>query len=360
MRTPAILLTAVLVTLLMAGCFEWGGIKKNPDDGPDATTAAAATTAATPTTDASADCFADGVRAAVEAAIKDFDANFGKQAMTMRAVGTMEGDTGTVRLSIDPGREALQYAGTGDFGEGGEITTRTISHEYVVEFQGSSFYGRDHSPTSDLAFRGLHASLLSDLADDDEWGVAFLADEGGLDAAEATCTTISGVAVIQLVDRAEGIEIWVEAAAPHRPVHFEEESPGNDYAMDFSSDVPDIQIDRLLPRVPVTVYLQTDAYESNVRGGVYAEFTVAEGSEWAPFTEIDFQLIDEGDATVYFQDRLDHAYWDLADGDWFDYEDADGDAMVSTGDRFSYDLGAGLDILFMDVWADEIVDLQAA
>ncbi len=270
---------------------------------------------------------------------QDFETGLGDQPLTMRLEGTLEGEVDTIQIYLDPEHQALRMdSSDGDL--------RRVGPVYSIRSDEGAFQGRDHNPATG------YEAFLAEL-DEDE-APSFL-DDLVLEDYTVTCLTRGGTELLEFRYEQDGyLDVsHVEANAPYRVVSGQVTDPQlqDNFRVSVAYGRPLIIVDADARRVPLTLELEADNAFMNERGGLYMDATFKGGSEWAPFEELAFHLVDSGDGTVYASDRLADGAWDLGDGDYFEFRDKDDNGLLSEGDEMILDLGPGLDISFWDDWA---------
>lgn len=265
----------------------------------------------------------------------------GKVAFAMTLMGTIEGEVDEMLIKIDPAKQAF-------YTRSSEATITLVGESMSYSDDEEGWYARDHNPA-------VWQDFLEILNEDDESELSFLDDLSAADYA-STCATLGSVEVIEYRYEKDGVEDVkvLEQSPPYRFVSGKTVDPQlqDNFRTSVSYQTPSIAVDTSLPRMPITWFLEADVSSINDRGGIYMEATFTDGTEWAPFNELEFHLVDD-EGTVYRYDTLDDAAWDLDDGDYFEFRDKDDNRMLSTGDHIIMDLGPGLDIVFYDLWADD-------
>jgi hypothetical protein len=287
-------------------------------------------------------------RQAYDAGEEFFGDEFPEQAFTMQLEGTVEGEVGVFLIAHAPATQGIR-ALTPD----GEF--RVLGKYYTIDADDVQGYGRDHQPDA------TYDSFIEGFEEDDDGPTSFLDGLSFSDYA-ASCTTHQGQPAIEFRYERDGLKdvAIVLQAAPYRAVAGERVDPAlqDNYRVSLKYDVPTITLQTTLPRIPITAPLDVLQFYTNARGGQYMLAEFGSGTEWAPLSEVEYQLVDSV-GTLYLQDPLQEGTFDLGDGDVFRFDDRDNNNMLSADDVIEYDLGPSLDIAFWDTWANGSVNVVA-
>lgn len=330
-------LALISVAVLVAGC--------------SAASTTPSSTVAIPQTTTIAPCPDDGLRRSAYAdAGEFFEGDILRTAFTMRLEGTMEGKVGTRMLALDAVAKSVRVSD-------GDTDVRVVGTFYSVSSGDTKQYGRNHQ--AGAQYEGIVEILQASIHDAEP---DFL-DDLGVDDYTATCMDQGGVQAIRYSYQKDGrkdVKV-VERIGKHRPLSGESVDPAmqDNYRASMSYATPTITVDATLPKVPITAIIEPITYAQNARGGLTMVAEMKAGTAWAPFGEILTQIVGT-DGTVYAARVLQAGIWQLGDGDLFEYQDKDANGILSTGDRFSMDLGPGLDVAFFDAWANTSVGVKAS
>lgn len=322
----------MVVAFVLAGCSD-----PDPKPGPPSSSSTI------PSTEA---CPSDALRRQVYA---DSEAYFEDRLLvdvpgTVRLEGTLEGEVGTFIVAVDPAKKAMRVSGPG-------LEVRVAEPYYSMEMEDGddvlAAYGRDHRPGA------TYDEFMDQFAGED---APSFTDDLTVDDYVATCKEQGGVEVIEYRYESGGrrsVNV-AERTGSHRPLSGEEVDPAlqDNFRASVSYDVPAITVDASLERRPLTWAFDVVDSGENDRGGIHLSGTLAEETEWAPFTELEVHLIDQGDGSVYFEETLASKTYDMGDGDLFTFTDKDSNGKLSAGDTFVMDVGQGLDIYLYDTWAE--------
>ena len=332
MRASAFVLAAILI----AGC-------SSPSAPEHATNTNAPTTTIAP-------CPSETLRRAAyadaEAFLKD---DILQTAFTMRMEGTMQGKVGTNIFALDPAAKAVRISAA-------ENDVRVAGTYYSVSSGETKIYGRNHQPGAQYqqVFDLMQNSVKNPEPD--------FFDDLTVEDYAATCIEQGGVAAIEYrYEKGGRKDVNVaESGGRHRPLSGEtvDAALQDNYRASMSYATPTIVVDSTLPKIPLMVKMDPIVYTQNERGGISMIAELKPGTAWAPFGEIQTQLVGS-DGTIVAARPLQAGIWNMDDGDLFEYQDKDSNSMLSTGDRFSMDLGPDLDIGFFDTWAGASANLQA-
>lgn len=266
--------------------------------------------------------------------------------------GTLEGDVGEIYFAVDPEAKLLHLKHTAKDAE-----VRVNGSLYSIETEGGRGQARDHRPGA--TFDKFYADFIESTADADD-GLRF-EDDLVLGDYAASCKTVGDVEVVEFryENGSEKMVMQVERAAPHRPVAGEFADPvrQDNYRMAFAYGAVKVAVKTTLPKLPIDVIVDVIDYKVNERTGITMTASISEETPWVPLEELEFRLMDT-DGRMWYRHDLADGFYDMEDNDTFEFDDVDANGLFSEGDVFTMDVGARLDIVFFDKWADKVAAVQ--
>lgn len=327
----------VLAAALLAGCASQDG---------GAPTPALTTPTSTPASPTPGACPSEELRlAAYEAAdgaMKDFEG----VRFSGSSQGTFEGDAGTISFAVDPAQRLLDFRQNLDE----RVDVRVNGTWYSIDAPDQRGHGRDLREGA--IFDLFYADFLEGFEEDGGFEDSLvLADYN------TTCKTVAGVEVVEFRYEEEGkkMVMQMERAPPHRPIAGEYADPltQDNQRLSFTYDAVSVKVDDDLPKFPVDMIIDVLNYTVNERGGITMTASISDETAWVPLEDLDFRLMDT-EGRMWFEHELADGFYDMEDGDTFEFDDVDGNGLLSERDVFTMDVGAQLDIVFFDTWADQV------